>query len=223
MGKTIHQLRDSIKEKVSKFVVSDDNRFDNSWIEDEIVSKNCSLLREEIKVNRELHDRYYITYDNIAITREEVSSSSVAGITVSSDDYVYKSNLPSLLDGISWRNIKYLGGTDINSNSAYTRKSLNGYMALEGNKWTKDNTIYTMIGNTAFYKSLPTEGTRLAYGMLLLSDQRDDSNWDDETSEFITPSTNKLELLVVKEILSIVNVSPDVLNDATFFNTTKTT
>lgn len=217
MGKTIQQIRDSIKEQVSAFYINDDNRIDNGWLEDEIVAINESLLREEIKANKTLPDRYFNFIEDIDVAREEVSSTTIAGITLTSGDYIYKSVLPSLLDGVGWTNIKYLGITSLDADSSFTRKTMNGYMSSEGNKWTKDNTIYTVLGDMIFYKNLPTEGTRTVSGIFILSDQRDGDGWSDSTSEFITPSVYKLELLTIKQIFASYQVPADMINDANSF------
>jgi len=202
---TLKEIIYSIWEKVEGFVITDDTRFEYSYIKHKVIQWNQSLIREHYD-NKMPLDGFYQT---IACNEVECMKGTcvIDGVTFTDDTIYYTIELPSLHKGIGYSNIAYLG--------------LNGYDGkidrvsilelMYSGEWTAGRARYTIVGDKAVTKKIPTTGFKSALLVGILNDPTAADGWTDD-DEFPTPSAAKLELLVVKDIMS--SGMPDLRHDA---------
>jgi hypothetical protein len=74
--------------------------------------------------------------------------------------------------------------------------------------------MYTIVGSEAYFKNLPTHGIKFLCIIALIKDPTNSCNWILSKTEYPVPSATKLELLVVKDIVSLWGMPEDKQQDA---------
>jgi hypothetical protein len=205
---TINQLSSEIIEDLEKYKVSDDSDLDPELIKDKIVSAHISIFGQFVKEGLSL-DAFYQIVPCIELSCFE-KSCIVSGMTFTSTSYLYKGELPPLMLSIGTKAIKYFGlhGMDKNIDQV----DLLGFISSNGARYTSKEPVWTQIGQEALLKNVK-KGFTLALLVGILSDPRDACDWDDDTSQFPTPSPDKIKILVKNSITQTPGL-PDLQNDA---------
>jgi hypothetical protein len=120
-----------------------------------------------------------------------------------------------LISKIGWNNIKYLGDDDFTNGIGFTRKSLSGFGVSNHGRWTGEKPVYTKLGSKIYLKNLPTIGMKFITMGALLFNPLAACNFD-STNAYPVPSHYKLELFVLKHLITSYNLPRDVLDDARF-------
>ena len=209
MAKPLKNIVHSIIEKLSKFKPTDDFQIPYKFIVDKVHDIRASMIREEWR-NKNLSQEYYQLVCCIDVECEKAGC-TINGMFISEGTKFYKATLPKLLSGVGDDNLLYLG--TIGLKNKYTRKSFDGWMNQAGNRWTAYNPNYTIIENEAYLKNLPTALKRICI-LAILDTPQTACDWNDETSEYPVPSEYRLEMLVVKDILSTWGIVTDEMNDS---------
>ena len=209
MGKSLDKIVYTIKNQLTGHAPADDSRLGGEFIEDQILDVRSILIKDSFIADRYLNDDYFQHYDGLLI--ETVKQEMPSGI---SDEYPELfSVLPALVTGVGFSNIKYLGTQD--GRHSFTRLSMSGFISTDGRQFTSEESFYTVNGAKAQYKNLPNLGMTYAKMIAVVYDPRVVPNFD-RTLEFPVPAgmIHKLELIVLKQMLSTLGIPPDVLNDA---------
>jgi hypothetical protein len=146
------------------------------------------------------------------------ASCVINGQSVKSGTKEYYVELPKLVGGIGWADIKFLGLDDYKTN--FVRKNLLGFNTSDGDYWGRNNALFTIIGKEAKLKNLPTAGLRYVCLIGILDDPTTACTWDADI-EYPLPNhlIAKLEIIVLKQILSTYNIKGDYRSDALPGNT----
>lgn len=208
--KTLPAIIDSIKLALSNYNIIDDSKLDNEFIADKINDVRAILINDEFEKKKSVDDLYYQRTECIEVKLDSNKSCEVeCEDTGINEIYV---TLPALLTRVGWINIKYLGTLDLNKN--FTRKSLAGLLASKFSKWTKNDTIYSVISiDTAILRNLSCPiGFVSMIG--LFANPADVCDYDEGTDMYPVPDPYKLEMIVKQDILSTYGIPRDEKNDA---------
>jgi len=199
----------SVLELISGFNITDDNPIPIPWLIDLAVKLNETIVidyfNEKVSVSG-----MYSTIDGLEIKEVAASEIELSGMRFVSNQKLFYSDVPDLVDRIGWKNISYLGSVDFTEE--FSRRSLSGFSNVKTQRWRFP--LYTHVGNKIYYKFLPTNQSMAVKMVALLKDQRNEIGFNESTTIFKTPSPFKLEMLMVKHIASAYGVPVDALNDA---------
>lgn len=210
MNKPINKILYSIIESLTGYDLTDDFKIDPEYILDKIHDTRASMIAEEWR-NKMLDDAYYQKVCCIEIECTETTC-TVGGVSLPSGTKEFYVDLPGLNNRIEWDNIAYLGTVDMNNN--FNRKTFDGLMALQGNRWTANQAAYTIVGNRAFIKNLPTSGTLFLCLVAVLDNPVVACDYNEETNPYPVPDAIKLELRVKQDILSTYGLPKDKQQDS---------
>jgi len=212
MANPKYKIRDNIILQLEGLKLTDDSLLDPEFIEDQMDIMRASLIREDFD-NKKMSDEYYQIVDCLEVQCESASECTIDGITIESNEKFYYVNLPTLVTKIEWKNIKYLGTDKFGTRNNFVRKTLSGYIASAGNRYTGHNPLYTVVGEQAVLKNLPSLSPKFLTMVAILNDPLTACNYDAE-DDYPVPSVNKLQLLVLKQVLSAYGLTRDHINDA---------
>jgi len=205
---TIVAIRSEIIEDLEKYGVSDDSVLDPELIEDKIVSARLADFDKFITKGLPL-EGFYQTINNITLSCHK-DTRQVGTLVFTDKTTYYQADLPPLVSNIGWKNIKYFGvhGYDKNLN----RLDLTEFATRKGARYTSEEPIYSVIGDILIAKHIPV-GLTFALMVAILADPRTAPDWDNETSDFPTPSEMAIKIMVKNSITQTPGV-PDLVNDA---------
>ena len=207
MAKSTLKVAYSIIEGVTNRINSDDNRIDEEWVIDKMFDIRAILIRQEFERGRLSGDFY---------TRKcclEIECRDVVCNGVHSGVQEYYVELPTLVSGLGWANISYLGLVDWKT--PFDRLTTSEYMSLDFNEWTHNRPSYYIINNEAIITNLPTTGTKYLCISGIFANPQTICDWDNE-EDFPLPDhlIHQLELIVKKDILSSYGIPVDPINNA---------
>ena len=204
---TIVSIRSEIIEDLEKYGVTQSSVFDPELIDDKIVSARLADFDKFITKMLPL-EGFYQLVNNITIDCHK-DTRTVGNLTFTDKTTYYQADLPPLVSNIGWKNIKYFGvhGYEKNLN----RLDLADFVTRKGARYTADEPIYAIAGNTLIAKNL-SEGFTFALMMAILADPRTAPDWDDLTSDFPTPSEMAVKVMVKNSIIQTPG-GPDLVND----------
>lgn len=209
MAKTLKQIIDSVK--IDLQVFSDDHKLANldDFIADKIHGLRKTLIRDFYNSNKYVDDSFYQFQNCIEVTCEK-KSCTIGNVTVTTPFVVWKAELPKLMTGVAWSNIRYLGLMDYSKN--FSRVSFDQFRETSG-LWTENEPQFTLVESTILLKNV-AETTKLLGAVLLLDTPLDSCAFKVSTDPYPVPSEYHLELLVKKDLLSTWNIPYDEVNDA---------
>ena len=209
MGKSLDKIVSTIKNQLLGQAPADDARLEGEFIEDQVLDVRSTLIDESFRSKRYLDDEFYQHYDGLLI--ETIKQPMPSGIQDEFPEVFSKT--PALISGVGFHNIKYLGTQDGRSN--FSRMSIAGFISTDGRQFTSEETFYTINGQKVLYKNLPNLGMTYAKMIACVYDPREVPGFD-RTEDFPVASAliHKLELIVLKQMISILGIPPDIVNDA---------
>jgi len=205
---TIYAIRSEIIEDLEKYGVTQSSVLDPELIDDKIVSARLADFDKFVTKLLPL-EGFYQTVNNITLTCHK-DTRKVGNITFTDKTTYYQADLPVLVANIGWKNIKYFGVHGYDKN--LSRLDLADFATRKGARYTSQDPAYTLFGNTLIAKNL-AEGFTFALLVAILSDPRTAPDWDNETSEFPTPSEMAVKIMVKNSIIQTPGV-PDLVNDS---------
>jgi hypothetical protein len=209
MNKTYKEIAYSILESLYGHNIIDDYNISIDFIKAKINDVNIRLQEEVFKQHDSL-EAFYQKQCCIEVVCEKTSC-VIEGEMVSSGDVVWYSEIPSLNPKIGWKNISYLGKSDMLK--GFKRVTFSGFMSGAQLDWTR-GPIFTIVGNKIYFRDLPTTGTRMLCMVAILANPILACNFN-EDQPYPTPDAYKLELLVKKDILSTFPAMPtDEIQDS---------
>jgi len=210
MAKSFIRIVESVKEKYTNFNIRDDLRVPDELIRDKVHDWRATLIRDEFRSTNIIDQNYYQKTCCIEITCE-AQSCTIGNYTVPSGTVIWSVELPALVTGVGWKDILYLGPDNMLTN--FDRYSLSGLAGLQGNIWTGNEPAYTTIGNIAYFLNLPTSGSRFLCLVALVNNPTVVCDYDLDADIYPTPSDTKLEMLVLKDLLSVAGIRLDEAQD----------
>jgi hypothetical protein len=207
MGKSLEKIIYSIKEELSGYIITDDTLYDDEYIKDKIMSAREAIIKDLYR-NKLLNESYYQRLCCLEVNCVEAAC-NFEGTPIYSGDSYNVIEIPSLIKGVGWDNIINLGTTDLNIK--LQRVTFDGFMSSDGALYTSTYPIYTIVDNKALLKNIPL-GTKFLCGIMLLYDPTEACNWEDN-KDYPIDDSYKLEMLVKKDILSVMGIVGDEIND----------
>lgn len=210
MAKTLTRILHSVIEKYSQYKPTDDLDISEEFIIDKINDIRSTLIRDEYTTGK-IDEKYYqrsCCWD-IECYKQ---GCTIAGEWIPAGTVIYGVELPALITDVDWNDILFLGSSDWQK---FHRKTLEAWMSNENNPWTGNMPIYTVIGNMAYIKNKDVIGTGMkkVCGVFLLANPVESCDYNKDETIYPVPSEFKLELLVLKDILS-TGYKGDILSDA---------
>jgi hypothetical protein len=200
MTKTYKEIVYSILESVYKYRITDDHDISVDWIKKKVVDINLRMVEEAYKKGESL-DSYYQKSCCIEVKCNRLSC-TIDGETVESGDVEWYSEISALNPKIGYRNIAFLGTSDMKRE--FRRVSYSGFVSSGSLDWVH-GTTYTVIGNKILFKDLPETGTKMICMVRINADPTSVCDWNEDTP-FPTPDPYKLELMVKQDIFSSFNI-----------------
>lgn len=208
MAKTLTRIVHSIMEKYSQYKPTDDLELPPEFLIDKINDIRATLIRDEYN-NGTIDEKYYQKLCCLDITCEE-NGCTIGGEFITTGSSISIVELPPLITDVDWNEIIFLGSPEFQK---YHRKTLDAWISNEGNPFTNGMPIYTVVGNQVYLRNKITQGMKKVCGVFLLSNPVDACDYDKDVDNYPIPSEYKLELLVLKDLLS-VGYRGDIMNDA---------
>ena len=209
MGKSLKKIVYSIKEALEGYNITDDTVYSNEYIADKVKDVRSTMIIDEIR-NNIVDDGNYSQYCCLEVQCQN-KSCTINGQTITSDEIEYYVELPRLVPNTGWNNIKYFGLIDMKT--PFSRKNVDGFLSLDGNKWTGKDPAYLVVDSHAYLANLPSSGIKFLCMIALLDDPIDECDWD-EDDDYPVSDVFKLEMLVKKDILSTFGIRADVEQDS---------
>jgi hypothetical protein len=136
---------------------------------------------------------------------------NVKGVNVSTKNKFCVAKLKQLVQGIAWKDIKYLGPTDFSK--LYHRKTFRGLINGDSSVWRLSTPAYAISEDKAYLEQESLSGANYISVVGIWRDPRKVTGYS-EDMEFPTPSEYRLQLLTIQHLLTGMNVPPDLINDA---------
>lgn len=212
--RTKEQIRDSLLIELHGMELSDDSLLDKIFLEDQIDNMREVLINEEWRL-KNISEDYYQFIGCLEIQCAAAAECLMSGISISSENEIFYIEAPQLVSKIGWNNINYLGDDDITNGIGFTRKTLKGFGTSDHARWTGGKSVYTKVGGKIYLKNLPTRGMKFITMSAILFNPLTACDYD-STDPYPVPSHYKLELLVLKHLITSYNLPRDVLDDARF-------
>lgn len=210
MAKTIDEIVYSILERLSGFNLTDDFRISPLQIEKLAGSVRETLIREEFKAGM-LSSDYYQRYDCVKLTKGERSCKHLETSVVQYEGH--SGSIPSLISGVGNANLILV---QIGQN-AYSPLPPQVFFSNYNFGYGRKIRTYTIIDEIMFAKGMEECSGENIYAAIiaLFSDPLSvmTCGVNRNKMKYPVPSDYKLEILMMKDILSTFNISPDVLNN----------
>lgn len=208
---TILETVYKIKERVSSFNITDDNKLDNELIISFMNDIRSSLIREQLNSEGFLANDYYQM--NCCYEIECVEGAcTYNGVSVSDGKSSYQVKLKPHVKGLSGAEIKYIG--DRLGYLPFTKMTFNEFISIEGRVWTGGTRAATILSTDLYLKNIPI-GMKFICLLEVLEDPRGACNWIEDTSEYPVPSDTKLVDMVAYRLMNSLRMPDDKLNNAT--------
>ncbi len=204
---SLNKIVEIVKEKVSGFNVR--NTFP---LTDEMIIDRINIIRELLiqQNKKKLQDSFYSMTCCLDVVCEG-QGCVINDEFIESNVTLYSIKLPTLITGVGSNDIRYLGLSGLIKN--FDRVSLDNFIGNQYSVWTGRRPLYTIIGEIAYLKNIPTSGLQKLCLVGLVKDPVSLCDYNKEESEYPVPQGYKLELLVTQDILSGLQIYPDELND----------
>ena len=209
MSKTLNELTYSILEAVSSFSLNDDFPITVSWVEDQIVSQNNTLIRKAHKERRV--DQHLYMMDEQLEVKPLDKSFNVGNLKIGNlTEYCY-ADTQALVSGLRDREIDFVSNTALTT--IYIRKSVKNLLQGSSGYYSLPKPFYAITRNKILLRTKDIAGSKYIVINGIWRDPRTVSSWD-PTEPFPTPSEKNLEILTIQHIGHAMGFPPDLINDA---------
>ena len=203
MTKTYKEIVYSVLEGVYKYRITDDKELIKDLVGKKIADVNIRIVEEVFKQGMNIDMCYQkVCCIEVACSRPECLGEETGTV-------LWKAELPMLNTKVGYKNIKYLGLTDMEHN--FRRVDFSTLHVSNALEFSKETT-YAIIGNEAYFKNLPNPGIKFLCLVGIVSDPITACNWDDDNM-YPTPDPYKLEIMVKQDILSSYGIMKDEQQD----------
>ncbi|MEE8327940.1 MAG: hypothetical protein V3R32_04000 [Nitrosomonadaceae bacterium] len=196
----------SIRNQIRGHVSTDDERIDIEHVFKLMYDVRATLLKEEYEKNKKTNFNSFSSECCLNVVCKEIECDGIK-----SGDTEYTVTIPRLLDALGRDAIKYFGTVDKKNNFQYL--SYQGFQHSGASTYTGNVPGYSIIGETIYLKNLPTDALKYVCMIaifekpLILCKPEDPFPMGEHL-------IHKLQLLVIKQLLSTFGINPDEYNDA---------
>ena len=211
MAKTLNQLVYSVKEIVSAFFITDDFQITDTWLADQLISQNHTLLRKAY-TQRRLDEMLYL-WDSKLQLKVLDSSFLFEGVTIKNKtDFCY-ADLKPLVTGLRGREIDVVANVGLSK--VFTRTTLRRLLRAPGRYYVLPGKgKYAISGDKLLFRVNEAMSSKFISVNAIWSDPRKVNGWNNDMV-FPTPSEKNLELLTIEHIGRGMGFPADLINDAT--------
>jgi hypothetical protein len=208
MAKSKVQFIDSILQEVTRFSMTDDNAFAiaQEFISDKIDGYRATILTPYANSKQSLDSCYQIVN---CITPTCLGVSCVVnGITLTSSSEIWVADIPELLD--IYGSIKYFGSYDLSR--SFVKTSLMA-MSKSENRWGRKSSMFARVGNQFYFRD---RDSAIKFTLIGIFAAPSGVCGFKSTDLYPLPKAleQKLELIVKKDLFTMLGIPLDVLNDA---------
>lgn len=208
MAKSKVQFIDSILQEVTRFSMTDDNAFAiaQEFISDKIDGYRATILTPYANQKQSL-DSCYQVVNCISPVCLGVSC-KVGNINLTASSEIWVADIPELLEIPGA--IKYFGSYDLSK--AFTKTSLMA-MAKSENRWGRTSNMYARIGNKFYFRD---RDSAIRFTLIGIFANPSSVCGFNDTDSYPLPKAleQQLELIVKKDLFTMLNIPLDVLNDS---------
>jgi hypothetical protein len=206
MSKTLAEIGYSIRNQVKGFFSSDDERIDIQLVYDKAWDVRSLLLKEEYRQFKKTNDQDFTSECCLEIKCDQIVCNGFnSGVK---EFYV---EIPKVESSLGYDAIKYFG--PVEKTNSFRRMNFNGFLYSGAEKYTGKAPSFTLVDDKAILKNLPTKRMRFVCMIAVLEDPRDICN-EDDPFPIARHLVHKLELLVIQQLMSTIQIGPDEKNNA---------
>jgi hypothetical protein len=206
MSKTLAEIGYSIRNQVKGYYSTDDERIDIQLIYDKCWDVRAVLLKDEFRQFKKINDQDFTTECCL-----EVQCGSIVCNGMDSGVQEYYVEIPKVESALGYDAIKYFGTVD--KATPFRRGNYQSFLYSGHEKYTGKVPFFTIVDDKAILKNLPTKGLKFVCMIGVLEDPRNICN-EDDPFPIARHLVHKLELLVIQQLMSTLNIGPDENNDA---------
>lgn len=206
MSKTLAEIGYSIRNQIKGYFPSDDERIDIQLVYDKCWDVRSVLLKEEYRQFKKINDQDF-TVDCCL----EVQCDTIVCGGMDSGVKEFYVNIPKVEASLGQDAIKYFGTID--KMNPFRRLNFSGFMFSSAEKYTGRVPSFTIVDDKAILKNLPTRGLKYVCMIAVFEDPRDICSQDDPFP-IARHLIHKLELIVIQQLMSTIQIGPDENNNA---------
>lgn len=199
----------SIRNQIKGFFSTDDERIDIELIYKQIKDVRALLIKDEINTVKAVNNAFYQT-----ISCLELKCRSIICDGIDSEEKEYFVEIPVLADA-GTHTIKYFGSAD--KKTSFNQRNYQGHLYGNASPWTGSCPCYTIIGGEALIGNVTSDELKYLTLVAILDDPLNGGCFTlGENDPFAIPQSvvHKLELIVIKQLLSVINIIPDIKSNA---------
>jgi hypothetical protein len=206
MSKTLAEIGYSIRNQVKGYFSSDDERIDIQLVYDKAWDVRSLLIKEEYRRFKTLNPQDYVSKCCLEVECDIVTCNGF-----NSGEKRTFVKIPKLEASLGKDGIKYFGGSNLNSPFRY--QNFSGFMFSGHETYTGGVPGYSLVDDYALLKNLPTKGMKFVCIIGVFEDPSDHCK-EDDPFPIARHLVHKLELLVIQQLMSTLQIGPDEKNDA---------
>ena len=209
MSKSIIELRYSILEVVSNFFYNDDFPISESWVDDQIITQNNTLIRKAKQEGR-IDEYLYMLDEDLELKQLDHKIDYKGVVITAKEDYCY-ADLKPLVSGIGGLEIDFV--SNVGFDTVYIRKTTRELILGHTGYYELPTPTYAVFRNFLLFRKDQVMNAKFITVNGIWADPRLVSTWDPD-DKFPTPSEKNLEILTVQYIGHAMGFPADVINDA---------
>lgn len=206
MSKTLAEVGYSIRNQIKGYFPSDDERIDIQLIYDKCWDVRSILLKDEYRQFKKINDQDFTPDCCLEIQCGKVSCGGMDTGVVE-----YYVDIPKVEASLGQDAIKYFGTMD--NRTPFRRVNFQGFMYSDAEKYTGRAPSFTIVDDKAILKNLPTKGMKYIKMIAVFEDPRNICD-EDEPFPLARHLVHKLELIVIQQLMSTIQIGPDERNNA---------
>lgn len=205
MSKTLAEIGYSIRNQVKGFFTSDDDRIDIQFIYDKCWDVRSILLKEEYRQFKKINDQDFTSECCLEVKCNNiVCNGHDSGVV---EHYV---DIPKIEASLGYDAIKYFGTVD--KMRPFRRVNYQGHLYTSYEKYTGKSPSFTIVDSKAILKNMSTEGLKYVCVIAVFEDPRNICS-ENDPFPLARHLVHKLELIVIQQLTSVINIGPDETND----------
>lgn len=207
---TLNEIAYSIRNQLTGFVSSDDERIDIELIYKKVRDVRSLLIKEEYELKKFLDPALYQRIECLKIKCKEFECEGKK-----SGEFEYYIDLPKAETYMNDRAIRYLGTADLKT--PFVHRPVQGLSVINYNRWTAHSPSYTRLDDKAILNNIQKD---LCFVSVVMVKEDPLESLDEHIckadDEYPLPGymIHKLELLVIKQFAATLGIKPDETNNA---------
>lgn len=206
---TLAEIGFSIRNQAKGYFSSDDERIDIELIYKMVHQIRATLIKNLLREKRTIDNNFY---QEICCLEVQCRNITCAG--VDSGEVEYYVDAPSLED-LGGNEVIYFGTAD--KRTEFSSRNYMGKLYGNYSAWTGNKPYYTIVGSEFKIGNIPTNGLKYVCLIGILSNPFEGKCYSlTENDPYPVPNhiVHELELIAIKQLMSTLNVPPDVKNNS---------